>query len=99
MPGDFCTAPRDAHLNSFVFGPLTSQFPGDWDWRNDFGRVPSPVLIIAEASDIFPPSSVEEWEAAFPDATLVVIDVADHYPQVEQPDQFFDAISLFLRGN
>jgi pimeloyl-ACP methyl ester carboxylesterase len=42
---------------------------------------------------------VEEWEAAFPDATLGVIDVADHYPQVEQPDQVFDAISLCLRGN
>jgi pimeloyl-ACP methyl ester carboxylesterase len=96
MRGDFCTAPPEAMLNSFVAGPLTSQSLGDWDWRGDFGNVEVPVLIIAGANDIFPSASAREWEAAFPNATLVEIDGAGHYPQVEQPDRFFEALSSFL---
>jgi proline iminopeptidase len=96
MRGDFCTAPPDAMLNSFVAGPLTSQSLGDWDWRRDFGTVEVPVLVIAGAEDIFPPASAREWAAAFPNATLVEIDDAGHYPQVEEPDRFFDSLTSFL---
>lgn len=96
MRGDFCTAPPDAMLNSFVAGPLTSRSLGDWDWRSDFGNVEVPVLVIAGANDIFPPASAREWAAAFPNATLVEIADAGHYPQVERPEQFFDALSSFL---
>lgn len=37
-----------------------------------------------------------EWEAAFPNSTLVLIEAAGHYPQIEKPEQFFTVVRKFI---
>jgi proline iminopeptidase len=85
MRGDVCNDPPVAISNIGVvsraaLGPL-----GDWDWRDRFRNVNVPVLIVHGAKDPIPIESAAEWQKAFPQATLVPIDDAGHFPQVEQP--------------
>lgn len=99
MRGDFCSAPEAAIRNSPVVDSLTMASLGDFDWRAHFADSELPVLVIAGANDVVPLEAYEEWEAAFPNARLVVVDNAGHFPHVEQPEQFFDVVSEFLRSH
>jgi proline iminopeptidase len=97
MRGDVCDAPPEAILNgglvnASVLGPM-----GDWDWRNEFGQVRAPVLIIHGEQDPIPAASVADWEEALPGATLVFIEGSGHFPFVEQPEAFVRAIDAFVR--
>lgn len=96
MRGDVCDDPPAAIANTGVvsrgaLGPL-----GDWDWRDRFHAVKVPVLVVHGAQDPIPIASAEEWQKALPQATLVPIDGAGHFPQVEQPDAFRTALDAFL---
>jgi pimeloyl-ACP methyl ester carboxylesterase len=96
MRGDVCSDPPEALRNSglvsrSVLGPF-----GDWDWREDFRELRMPVLVVHGDHDPIPPASAAEWPAAFPDATLVLIANAGHFPYVEQPDAFLRAVEDFL---
>lgn len=96
MRGDVCDDPPAAVANTGVvsraaLGPL-----GDWDWRDQFREMKVPVLIVHGSQDPIPIASAGEWQKAFPQATLVPIDDAGHFPQVEQPAAFRKAIDTFL---
>jgi proline iminopeptidase len=97
MRGDVCASPDAALRNSFLTRQLTFGALGDWDWRNDFGAVGVPVLVIHGSNEPIPMAAAEEWVAAFEDARLVVVDGAGHYPHVERPNAFFSAVEDFLR--
>jgi proline iminopeptidase len=97
MRGDFCTAPGAAIRNGLVIGSRTWASLGEWDWRNDFRDVSAPVLVITGTQDIFDIESMHEWKAAFPNARLVLLEGAGHYPHVERPDELFSAVRAFLR--
>ena len=98
MKGDVCGDPPDAIANgglvsSSVLGPM-----GDWDWREDFRELRVPVLVIHGDKDPIPAASAAEWQAAWPDAALVLVESAGHFPYVEQPVEFFRAVEAFLQG-
>jgi proline iminopeptidase len=97
MRGDMCDAPSAALRNSEAVRGLTMKSLGDFDWRTDFRDVGAPVLVIAGGSEPIPLVSAEEWEAAFPDARLVLLDGAGHYPHVERPEEFFGLVGEFIR--
>lgn len=96
MRGDVCDDPPAAIANTGVvsrgaLGPL-----GDWDWREQFRHIKVPVLVVHGAQDPIPIESAAEWQKAFPQAALVPIAGAGHFPQVEQPDAFRTALDAFL---
>jgi proline iminopeptidase len=97
MRGDFCTAPNPAIRNTFVVNASTWRSIGDWDWLEDFRSVPIPALIITGVRDVFPVEAMREWEAAFPNAQLVLLEGSGHYPHVERAAEFFDALGMFMR--
>jgi proline iminopeptidase len=97
MRGDFCTAPGAGIRNGLVVGPRTWASLGEWDWRNDFRDVGTPVLVTTGMRDIFDLESMREWEAAFPNARLVLLEGAGHYPHLEQRDALFSSVRKFLR--
>jgi proline iminopeptidase len=97
MRGDVCDAPPAAIRNGDLVGAAVLGPLGDWDWRDEFRRVAIPVLIIHGEKDPIPAASAEEWQAAFPSATLVLLKDAGHFPYVEQPEAFLRAIKRFLR--
>lgn len=96
MRGDVCDDPPAALANSSVVYRGALGAAGDWDWRDQFQRVNVPVLILHGAQDPIPIAAAGEWQKAFPKATLVPIEGAGHFPQVEQPAAFRKALDAFL---
>jgi pimeloyl-ACP methyl ester carboxylesterase len=47
--------------------------------------------------DLQPNDVVQEWKDAFPNSRLMFIKDAGHYPQVEQPEQYFKSVTSFLK--
>jgi proline iminopeptidase len=99
MRGDFCSAPEVAIRNGPVVDSLTMASLGDYDWREQFADIATPVLVIAGANDVDPVEAYQEWQAAFPVARLVQLANAGHFPYVEQPAQFFETVTEFLQSH
>lgn len=59
-------------------------------------RIDVPTLLVWGASDgMVSTAYAKAYRAMIPDAELVVIPEAGHWPQVEQPDCFLDAVLPF----
>jgi proline iminopeptidase len=97
MRGDICSAPEQALRSYWMVNALTMQSLGEYDWRNDYGDIDIPVLIITGERDVLPVENYQEWEGAFQNAQLVLLDRAGHYPHVERPVEFFDIVREFLK--
>jgi pimeloyl-ACP methyl ester carboxylesterase len=69
------------------------------DQRNLLPRIAVPTLLIWGELDARSPLSVaRQFERAIPDTTLVVIPGAGHVSNLEQPEQFNDAVREFCRA-
>ncbi|MGH1340652.1 MAG: alpha/beta hydrolase [Nannocystales bacterium] len=66
------------------------------DWREFFGRIVSPTLVIHGEDDMQPEAASRAWVAAIPDAQWRLIPGADHFLHAD-PDQTRTAIASFLR--
>ena len=97
MLGDVCDAPPEALRNGALVSAAVLRPLGDWDWRAEFRAVHVPVLIIHGEQDPIPATSATEWAAAFPEAELVIVERAGHFPYVEQPAAYKRAVETFLR--
>ena len=71
---------------------------GAWDWRSELGALHVPTLVVHGARDAIPEASARAWVDALPDARLLVLPGADHYPHLDQPQAFFSAADRFLKG-
>ncbi len=75
---------------------------GDWDFRGELGAVEgaveAPVLVIHGEAESIPMDLVEEWIAALPNARLMRVPNAAHFPYVERAEIVFPAIERFLKG-
>jgi 3-oxoadipate enol-lactonase len=54
------------------------------------------LVIVGEHDQLTPPSDSEAIAAGIPNARLVMIDQAGHMANMENPDQFNDALLSFL---
>jgi proline iminopeptidase len=97
MRGNFCSGSETALLNGGLVWIHTFESAGEFDLRNKLQDVNIPVLIISGTEDIFPEESMREWKAAYPDSRLILLEQAAHYPQIEQPQEYFPLVKEFLR--
>jgi pimeloyl-ACP methyl ester carboxylesterase len=79
------------------FNALLGSF-GDFDWRPRLAEVTVPRLVIAGERDNIPVAGVEEWVAGQPNARLLLVPNAGHWPHAERPDLALPAIEEFLAG-
>ena len=99
VTGEFCTAGADAIRSGMgVAGPHTLTSLGEWDFRAGLAKVTAPTLIVHGEADAIPMDLVEEWTTALPNAKLLKVPGASHFPYVERPDLVWPAIESFLRG-
>jgi proline iminopeptidase len=71
---------------------------GAWDWRPEAAKVTAPVLTIHGVRDNLPIAASREWVQSLPDARLLLIDGAGHYPHFEQADMFLASLMAFFDG-
>jgi pimeloyl-ACP methyl ester carboxylesterase len=69
------------------------------DWRRIANELNRPVLVIHGQADLHPVESSREWVFSLPDARLLSIPNCGHFPHLEAPEVFFEAISSFMAGN
>lgn len=80
------------------FEALLGSF-GAFDWRPELSKVRVPRLVIHGERDNISLAGNKEWVAAQPNARLLVIPGAGHWPHYERADQTLSAIDTFLRGH
>jgi proline iminopeptidase len=59
--------------------------------------VHAPTLVIHGAADPIPVASAAEWATALPNARLLRMPGVGHFPYLEAPQSFFDAVERFVR--
>lgn len=94
--GDVCAAPQSAMLNPDR--GYARRGLGDWDVTGSFAHFVFPVLIGHGREDPMPLAGAEAWRDGLPNARLLIVDGAGHFPNAEQPGVFFPAASAFFRG-
>ena len=72
---------------------------GAWDWRSEAATVTAPVLTVHGMRDNLPIAASREWVQSFPNARLLLIDGAGHYPHFERPDVFTASLATFFNGD
>lgn len=80
------------------FRALLGSF-GDYDWRSALPGVQVPRLVIHGAEDNIPLEGNQEWVMGQPNARLLVVPGAGHWPHFEQPEMVLSAIDTFLDGS
>jgi proline iminopeptidase len=94
---DVCVFENEWPANLWpYFGRLLGSF-GDYDWRPALQTLPIPRLVLHGTEDGIPMAGAEAW-AAYPNARLIVLDSASHFPFIERRDAFLAAVSEFLDG-
>jgi pimeloyl-ACP methyl ester carboxylesterase len=77
---------------------LAWQFPYDRKLRSRLGRAMVPTLVVwGEEDRLVSVAHGHAYVEGLPDARLVVLPDAGHYPYLEQPDAFAKAVTTFLR--
>jgi proline iminopeptidase len=93
----FCTGDAPTIRYAFtVAGPSILASYGDWDLRDQLRRVSLPTLVMHGTEDVIPMDIAQEWTAVLPNARLVQIPAAGHFPFVEQPERFWPVIEEFI---
>jgi proline iminopeptidase len=95
---DVCGFPNehDEALGAY-FGALFATIDG-YDWRGSLASVAIPRLVVHGERDNIPLSGNQEWVRGQPNAQLIVIRGAGHFPVYEQPEATLGAIAAFLDG-
>ena len=95
--GDFCAGSAAALVNKLeAVDRLTLASLGEWDWAASLGGVTARVLVVHGGADPIPMCSARAWAAAFPNARLMELGGIGHFPYLEAPDRFFQAVEAFL---
>jgi proline iminopeptidase len=96
--GSSCDAPPDAVRNYVIVNEATFASLRDWDFLPMLTKLQQPALVVEGEQSAPTVESVQAWAKAMPNARLLLIPNAGHFPQVEQPEAFFPAVERFLRG-
>jgi proline iminopeptidase len=86
------TAAQGANVATLLMTPLAGL-----DFWEQLPELEVPVLIVQGVEDAIPVAMAREMAAALPNARLVEIAAAGHFPFVERPTETFAAINAFLR--
>jgi pimeloyl-ACP methyl ester carboxylesterase len=102
-PSNFVADPDDPHA-ALLFGARNLAVATKFLWplpdrglRRRLPYVAAETLVINGANDgLVPVAYAAEIARLVPNAELVTIDEAGHYPMIEQPDAFHRAVETFL---
>src|SRR5262249_16712596 len=76
---------------------LAWQFPYSVKLRERLPRARVPSLVVwGERDRLVPPAHARAYAEGLPDARLVLIPDAAHYPYVEAPERFAQSVQQFL---
>ncbi|MEI7493487.1 MAG: proline iminopeptidase-family hydrolase [Alphaproteobacteria bacterium] len=77
-------------LEESIFGKYTDQ-------HDDLQKLKIPTLIIRGESDVIPMSAANSMAHSIKGSKLVVLKNCGHFPYIEQPAQWLEAVEMFLK--
>ena len=77
---------------------VASSHPVDFDYLPQAHLIAAPTLVIHGELDTIPIEASRAWASSIPNARLLVLPRVGHFPHVESPEAFFDAVETFLGG-
>lgn len=96
---------RDPASRVQVLWPLASALLGAsafyaslWEQRARLTGIPT-LIVWGLKDSAFRPKQLERWQSILPNARVVTIADAGHWPHEEAPSEVADAIASFLRGS
>ena len=88
---------RDLNVDS-VYWAVNSVVPARPDQRELFGRIRTPILVVAGREDpTFPVAETELMAEAIPGAEFVIMENTGHLAALERPDEVNALIDEFLK--
>jgi proline iminopeptidase len=97
--GDFCAGTPESLRNGMEsVERFTMASLGEWDWQPALRQVTAPTLVIHGTRDPLPLEGARGWAATLPNSRLLLLEGIGHFPYLEVPELFFDAVDAFLRG-
>jgi len=87
---------QEANQNKWweaLFGSM-----GNWNYQKEARALTVPRLVIHGEKDFIPLDASYAWAADTPNAKLLLVRNAGHFPHVEQPVVFYPAVETFLSG-
>ncbi|MBF9317741.1 alpha/beta fold hydrolase [Mycobacteroides chelonae] len=88
---------RDLNVDS-VYWAVNSVVPARPDQRELFGRISTPILVVAGREDpTFPVAETELMAEAIPGAEFVIMENTGHLAALERPDEVNALIDEFLK--
>lgn len=96
--GSSCDAPPDAVRNYILVNDATMASLKDYDFFPILAQIRKPAFVVEGEQSTTTVEGVRAWAKTLPNARLLLVPNAGHYPQVEQPDVFFPAAREFLDG-
>ena len=94
---DYYTLPNEMPENVFFQIGCIFNSLGEWDWRAKLKTLTIPVLTCYGESER-QTEAFHEWVGFLPNARLLFIPRAGHFPFVENRDVLITAIERFLSG-
>ncbi len=71
---------------------------GNWNVRQDLGKLAVRTLIIGGKHDkLTPPKFAKGLHRGIKDSELVIFDDSGHFPFLDEPKKFFDTVTKFLK--
>ncbi|MDD9857246.1 MAG: alpha/beta fold hydrolase [Gammaproteobacteria bacterium] len=69
----------------------------EYSVKDRLGEIRAPALILAGRHDfVLPPAYAEDLHRALPNSELVMFENSGHFPFIEEPDKFIDALGNWL---
>ncbi|HZU25413.1 MAG TPA: alpha/beta fold hydrolase [Bryobacteraceae bacterium] len=98
MPADFGQRLADARPENLLgVAAAVRASLGDWDLHGELHRIASPVLVVRGDKSIYPDEAFSILCANLPDAELVTLPNASHFPFIEAAAEFREAVRGFIR--
>jgi proline iminopeptidase len=87
-------------LNGEVAAHFFGQLAASYDLRPRLSEITVPALVVVGAWDwVCPPAQSKVMAAGIPNADLLVVDGAGHFPFSERPQEFLARVGPFLSGD
>lgn len=98
--GDFCAGTLESRRNKMSsVDRFTMASLGRWDWRTSLSQVQAPTLVIHGTMDPLPLEGAQAWAEILPNGQLLPFEGVGHFPYLEVPVRFFEAVNQFLQKN
>jgi proline iminopeptidase len=95
--GDFCAGTLESRRNKMAsVDKFTMASLGQWDWRSSLSQVKVPALVIHGTLDPLPLEGAKGWASVLQNSQLLLLDGVGHFPYLEVPHRFFEAVNQFL---